>query len=159
MPEAIIKTAARIFESGRLLVIFFAAFALIIIIRNWWLISIRRKFIENIKWETLEIKIPKDNLKSPKAMEQVFSSLYGTYSGGIKRKDKWFKGKIEDWMSVELVGLAHGIHFYIRFPVNYKDLVKSAIFSQYTGAELHEVEDYTSMFGLDLPNDEYFLRR
>lgn len=130
-------------------------FILIVLGRHFWLIRLREKFIENIKWVILEIKIPKENLKSAKAMEQVFASLHGTYSFGIGFIDKWWKGKVEEWMSLEMVGFAHGINFYIYVPEKYRPLVEASFFSQYPEAEIHEAEDYTGKFGDDLPNDTY----
>jgi len=138
-----------------LIVFLISLYVLIILGRYWWLIRVRKKFIENIKWVMLEIKIPKENLKSPKAMEQVFASLHATYSFGLIWVDRWWVGKVEEWMSLEMVGFAHGIHFYAYVPEKYRNLVEASLFSQYPEAEIHEAEDYTGKFGDDLPNDTY----
>ena len=122
-----------------------------------WLNHIRHKFIDGIKWVTLEIKIPKENLRSPKAMEQVFANLHATYSFGFKFMYKWWRGRVEEWMSFEMVGHAHGIRFYAYVPEKYRNLVEAALFSQYPGAEIHVVDDYATAFGSDLPNDTYDL--
>ncbi len=143
--------------SGQIgLVVFLISLSVLIVLgRHFWLIRLREKFIKNIKWVTLEIKIPKENLKSPKAMEQVFAGLHATYTNGIKRFDKWWNGKIEEWMSLEMVGFSHGIYFYAYVPEKYRNLVEASFFSQYPESEINEVEDYTSRFGDDLPNDTY----
>jgi hypothetical protein len=143
--------------SGRTGLIVFLIFLYFLIIfgRYFWLIHIREKFIKDIKWVILEIKIPKENLKSPKAMEQVFASLHSTYTSGIKRNDKWRLGKVEEWMSLEMAGFAHRIHFFAYVPEKYKTLVETSFFSQYPEVEIHEAEDYTDKFGNDLPNDTY----
>lgn len=88
-------------------------------------------------------------------MEQVFASLHGIYSQGIKRHERWFQGKVEDWISLEIAGFAHGIHFYIRTPTKYRKLVESAFFSQYPDAEIEEADDYTNLLPRDLPNDDF----
>ncbi len=88
-------------------------------------------------------------------MEQVFTSLHGTYSQGIKRRERWFQGKVEDWISLEIAGFAQGVHFYIRTPKKYRKLVETAFFSQYPDAEVEEAEDYTARLPRDLPNDEF----
>lgn len=88
-------------------------------------------------------------------MEQVLASLHGTYSQGIKRRERWFQGKVEDWVSLEIAGLAQGIHFYIRTAKKYRKLVEAAFFSQYPDAEIEEVEDYTHLLPRDLPNNEF----
>ena len=61
---------------------------------------------------SLEITIPRGNLKSAKAMEQVYQ--YPQYQNPFKFWDTWWKGKMEEWVSFELVGDATGISFYVR---------------------------------------------
>src|SRR3989344_5710590 len=129
--------------------------AMIIVLRGWWLSSKISQYINSIEWVLLEIRIPKDNLKSIKSMEQVFTSLHGTYSQGIKRRERWLQGKVEDWISLEIAGFAHGVHFYIRTPKKYRKLVEASFFSQYPDAEIEEPEDYTALLPRDLPNDEF----
>ena len=96
--------------------------ALIIVFRGWWLSSKISQYINSIEWVLLEIRIPKDNLKSIKSMEQVFASLHGTYSQGIKRRERWFQGKVQDWMSLEIASFAQGVHFFIRTQTKYRKL-------------------------------------
>ncbi|MDP3991616.1 MAG: hypothetical protein Q8P66_01805 [Candidatus Colwellbacteria bacterium] len=129
--------------------------AIVILFRGWWLSSKINQYINAIQWVILEIRIPKDNLKSIKSMEQVFASLHGTYSQGIKRRERWLGGKVEDWISLEIAGFAHSIHFYIRTPTKYRKLVEAALFSQYPDAEIEEVEDYTALLPRDIPNNDF----
>ncbi|MBI2013129.1 MAG: hypothetical protein HYS88_01645, partial [Candidatus Colwellbacteria bacterium] len=129
--------------------------AVIIVFRGWWLSSKINQYISSIEWAFLEIRIPKDNLKTIKSMEQVFASLHGTYSQGIKRRERWFQGKVEDWISLEIAGFAQSIHFYIRTPKKYRKLIEASFFSQYPDAEIEEAEDYTNLLPKNLPNDEY----
>ena len=140
-----------------LIVFLLALYVLVTLGRNFWLIRIRKKFIDKMEWVTLEVKIPKENLKSPKAMEQVFASIYSTYSFGFKWIDKWWVGKVEEWMSFEIVGISSGMHFFVHVLKNRRNLIESALFSQYPEVEIHEAEDYTFRFGEDLPNDTYDL--
>src|SRR3989344_3855930 len=116
--------------------------AVLVFARDWWLIHVTERYIENIKWVLLEIVIPKENVKSVKAMEQVIAALHGTYSFGIKRIDRLRKGKVEDWMSLELVGFSEGVHFFIRTPQAHRHLVETALLSEYPDAEILEVDDY-----------------
>lgn len=139
-------------------------------VASWWIISPlvlffifwdvrlmykRSKFIKSIEWTMLEIKIPKDVLKTPKAMEQFFSSMYAVYSHGIKSPAKYLEGKVEFWLSFEMVGYANGVHFYAKIPSRFRNLVESAIYAQYSEAEVKEVEDYTEFLPSVLPNDVY----
>ena len=119
---------------------------------------VRRAYVQKISWKLLEVKIPQEILKTPKAMEQVFAAVHATYSGGIKFWDKWRKGKVEDWTSFELVGSAGRVHFYVRVAEPFRNLVESAIYAQYPDTEIVEVsEDYISLLPSVLPNRIYDL--
>jgi len=116
------------------------------------------KYIKAIKWVLLELKIPQDPGKSPKATEQIFATLHGTLPPPIRWRDKFFKGKMVDWISLEIVGIGGEIHFYIRTPEQYKKLVQSQIYAQYPDSEISEVvDDYVNMLPQSLPDDKYDL--
>ncbi len=116
------------------------------------------KYIKAIKWVLLEIKIPQDPGKSPKATEQIFATLHGTLPPPIKWRDKFFKGKMVDWVSLEIVGIGGEIHFYIRTQEQYKKLVQSQIYAQYPDSEISEVaDDYVNLLPSTLPDDKYDL--
>lgn len=129
--------------------------ALFFIFWELWVLYVRINFVRNIKWILLEIKIPKGVEKSPKAMEQVFAALHGTYSFGKRFMQKYWKGEVEDWMTLELVGRAGGVYFYIRCPEIYRNLVESAIYSQYSDAEIYPTEDYIDLWPSVLPNKDW----
>lgn len=128
---------------------------LFFVLWNMRLEYLKDKYIKGIKWKTLELRIPRENLKTPKAMEQVFASVHSIHSGKIKGVDKYLKGKVAPWMSFEIVGRGGGIYFYIRLPEDYKNMVESAIFSQYSAAEINDVDDYINDYPETLPNDVY----
>ena len=44
---------------------------------NLWLVYVQTKYKESIKWSLLEIRIPRELLRTPKSMEQILSGLYG----------------------------------------------------------------------------------
>lgn len=116
------------------------------------------QYIKAIKWVLLEVKIPQDPGKSPKATEQIFASLHGTLPPPIKWRDKFFKGKMVDWVSLEIVGIGGEIHFYIRTQEQYKKLVQSQIYAQYPDSEVSEVaEDYINSLPSTLPDINYDL--
>lgn len=120
-----------------------------------WLFYIRRRYVNNLDWRLLEIRVPRGIEKTPKAMEQVFAAMYGAYSYGFNLKQKYWEGAVESWFSFELVGYAGGIYFYIRTPQGNRNLVESAIYSQYPDAEIREVEDYLGLIGSTVPNKAY----
>lgn len=143
------------FITGALWVV--VPFVLLLIFLDIWLFYRRARYINNFKWVTLELRVPREVIKSPKAMEQVFAVAYNTYSGGITFWEKWWKGKVEDWTSFELVGRAHSIHFFIRIQEGFRNLIESAIYAQYPDAEISEVPDYTNDFSPSLPDKTYDL--
>ncbi len=114
-------------------------------------------FFKKMKWVTLEIRIPQIIEKTPKAMEQVFAALHASYVFNIKWTEKNFKGKSQEWYSIEMVGIAGGIYFYIRTSENHRNLVESAIYAQYPDAEISEVDDYVSNLPSIIPNKTYDL--
>ena len=81
--------------------------------------------------------------------------VYGTYSGGITFSEKWWKGKVEDWTSFEIVGRAHGVRFFVRVQETYRNLIESAVYAQFPNAEIFEIQDYINEFPPYLPNKDY----
>lgn len=128
--------------------------AIFFIFKNLWLVYIRQKYISSLSWVLLEVRIPKEIAKTPKAMEQIFTALHGVYlpPGFI---EKYFKGKIIDWFSFEIVGVNGEIHFYIRTLVQYRNLVEAQIYAQYPEAEIIELADYVENVPQDIPNKNY----
>lgn len=131
-------------------------FVLFFIFLDFWLAVVRRAYILKIPWKLLEVKIPREILKTPKAMEQIFAAVHSIYSD-IKFFDKWWKGKVQDWASFELVGFAGRVHFYVRVAEQFRNLVESAIYAQYPDTEIIEVEDYINLLPSVLPNQVYDL--
>ena len=128
---------------------------LFFVFKDVWFFYIRTLFIRKIKWVILEIKVPRNILKTPKAMEQVFASLYASYSFGMSIWDRIWDGKVEPYISFELVGNEKGIFFYVRIPDDKRNLVEAAIYSQFPDAEIEETEDYVETLPEVLPNKTY----
>ena len=129
---------------------------LIVFFQNWWLDESQAKFAAGINYVILEIKFPRDNEIFPKAMEQVFASFYQIYSFGIKPEKKWLEGQFEERISIEMASSKEGIRFFIRVNKKNRPIIESAIFSQYPGAEIIEVDkDYVNEFPANLPNEQY----
>lgn len=133
---------------------FFLPLILAIIAWEGWKLYLHVRFAKSIKWVVLEIRVPKDILKTPKAMEQIFAAAHTPYSYGIPFYRKYIKGEEEKFMSFELVGRAGETHFYLRVPAELRNLMESSIFGQYPNAEIVEVEDYLHELPHVLPNDE-----
>ncbi len=122
-----------------------------------WKIYLHWRFVSNLKFKLLEIKVPKNNLKTAKAMEQIFAAAHAPYSYGIRFWDKYWKGMEEPWMSFELVAHEGESHFYLRVPARYRNMMEAAVFSQYPDAEVTEAEDYLESMPDMLPNKDFTL--
>lgn len=119
-----------------------------------WLIYLAVEWHHSIKWNVLEIKVPKNNLKTPKAMEQIFAAAHAPYSYGIRFWDKYWKGIHESYFIFELIGKAGETHFYLHTPEQFRNMMESAIYGQYPEAEIVEVEDHVEQMPHVLPNKE-----
>lgn len=117
----------------------------------------RIEFISKVKWNLLELRPPRDIIKTPKSMEQIFAAFYGIYSGGIKWYDKYLDGKVDLWISLEIVGRGGGTRFYVRCPSQFRNLVESAIYAQYSDVEITEATDYVEEMPSVLPNETWDL--
>lgn len=108
---------------------------------NLWHHYRQEKFIMGIKWVLLEIQVPRDVIKTPAAMELIFSNaLYHKSLKGFW--EEFMIGAPWMWFSLEIVSIDGRVHFYIRTPSRIRDLVETQIYAQYPQAKVIEVEDY-----------------
>ena len=127
---------------------------LFFILRDVWLKYARANFLSGIKWTLLEIKVPREVAKSPKAMESLFAGIHATARSG-NMLEKYWKGFFVPWFSLEIVGNASGVHFYIWCSAFFRKMIESQIFAQYPSCEVSEVEDYTKALPLAMPHPEW----
>ncbi|MCX6752783.1 MAG: hypothetical protein NTW62_00335 [Candidatus Nomurabacteria bacterium] len=107
-----------------------------------WKHYIKTEWISGIKWIVLEVKPPRDVLRSPKAMELFFTNALYQIAGKDK-KSKYWKGAVRLWFSLEIISIDGQVHFYIRIPSRLKGLVETQMYAQYPQAQIVEVDDYT----------------
>jgi hypothetical protein len=133
-----------------------APILLFFIFRATWYNYVHGAFLAGIKPVLLEITIPRDVAKSPKAMESIFAGIHGT----MRNPDlieRYMKGIVTSWFSFEIVGDEAGVHFYIWTPEGFKRLLEAQIYAQYPSSEIHVVDDYTKALPVDIPNEEWNL--
>ncbi len=108
----------------------------------YWMEYMASQFIKDIKWVNLSFDVPAENEQSPKVMEEFFNAVHS-----IQAKpnflDRFWKGKIQEWISIEIAGINGQATFIIRCPDYYKDLVEAHLFAQFPEVEVHQVEDYS----------------
>jgi len=108
---------------------------------RFWLLYINQKYLSNIKWVMLEIKIPREVFKSPEAMEIVFNAFL--QGGGVGTwYNRNFEGKLPAFFSLEIESDQGEIHFYIRTESKFKQLIQNNLYSQYPGIEVLDRGDF-----------------
>lgn len=107
-----------------------------------WLVYIRSEFIATRPYVLLEIKLPRNLVKTPLAMETVLSSIHYT-----KGESNWFQiywqGQVRPYWSLEIASFEGQIHFFVWTRSDFRKLVENAFYSQYPGVQLVEAMDYT----------------
>ena len=106
-----------------------------------WLNFIRSEFIYSLKYTLLQIKLPKELMKSPLAMEVFLSSLHNVSEGGFYTR--YWKGEMRPFYTLEIVSIEGSVKFFIRTEDRRKNNVIAALYSQFPGIEINEAPDYT----------------
>lgn len=130
------------------LLIFFAPIWMPIVLGYWayvqWVAANRAAGIARFRTILLELRMPRDTMKTPAAMEAVFSALH--LGPG---EATWWKrivlGNTRPWYSFEIVSLGGRVHFYIWTRDAYRRAIESALYAQYPDMEVIEVEDYSRL--------------
>ncbi|RJQ14752.1 hypothetical protein C4553_00300 [Candidatus Parcubacteria bacterium] len=130
---------------------------LFFIFQELWLGYKTAKYLSEINWIILEIRLPRRIERTVKAMDHIFAALHAMHVGDIKTAERYFEGKVQEWLSLEIVGAASGTRFLIRLPDKFKNLAEAQIYAQYPSAEIKEVDDYTAYIPSDIPNQDYDL--
>ncbi len=121
-----------------------------------WMWYVRSLYIFNrTNPVVLEVKMPTDIFKSPRAMEQVLTSFW-IRAGETTHIDKYWLGGTRPYTSLEITSFGGEIHFFIWCRKSYKNVVEAAMYSQYPEVEIVEVEDYSTRFEFDPEKNSCF---
>ena len=108
----------------------------------FWVDYVKQNFISGITFVLLEIVPPREVLRSPQAMELFFTNAL--YHFGNKRMlQRYWKGEVPFWFSLEIVSIDGQVHFYICAPSRVQGLLETQMYAQYPQAQVKVVEDYT----------------
>lgn len=121
-----------------------------------WLYVKQSEYRAKWEWILLEVMLPPDVLKTPKAMENVLAGLHGAWKP-VKPRKKWFEGRLQDQFSLELVGTNGELHFYVRCQKDQRNFVEARLYSQYPDLAIQEVSDYVSDLPTNIPSRDYDL--
>ncbi len=123
------------------------AYILLITFVPLWIDYVQSDFIASLKYAVLDIRLPKDVFKSPLAMEVFLNALHNTADGSSFAK--YWKGEKRPSYTLELISIEGNIKFIIRTEDRRKAGVMSALYSQFPGIEVHEIEDYVKAIKYD----------
>ncbi len=107
------------------------------------LILKQSEFIASQKYILLEIKPPRNVIKTPLAMEAFLSSIH--LSPG---ESNWYvrlMGRMRPWWSLELASFEGQVHFFIWTRENFRRIIESQMYAQYPGVQITEAVDYTRL--------------
>ena len=130
-----------LWSSAGLFFLYFLPIPLAILCWRLYKLYIQTDYIHKMDWLMLEVKIPREILKSPQAMEVALSGLHQPGEGSLI--DQYIKGRIRTWFSLEMISLGGSVRFFIRTEKKFKELIESQLYSQYPGVEIFEADDYT----------------
>jgi hypothetical protein len=123
---------------------------IVLVVAGWsmWVDYIQALYISNVDTILLEVKIPREMSKSPRAMEIALNTLWQTSGETDFIKRAWV-GRVRPWFSFEIASFGGDIHFYIWTWEQWRNVVEAGLYAQFPDIEIHTVEDYASRFQYD----------
>lgn len=115
---------------------------LLFLFHEFWLAYVQEKYRSAIKWSVIELRIPREAKRPPKAMEQVFMAIHAVKNSPDDFAEWYVDGEIPMWFSCEAVSFGGEVHFFMRVPTIRKNHIEAALYSQYPDIEIANVEDY-----------------
>jgi len=96
-----------------------------------------------------ELKIPREVLKSPLAMETVLASMHRAGGEGTFW-DRSILGKFRPAYSLELVSFEGQIRFFVWGRKGMQNAIETSFYGQFPEVQIVEVDDYALRFPIDL---------
>ena len=116
-----------------------------------WLTLKRGEFISSQSCILLEIKPPRNLVKTPLAMETFLSGIHLS-PGESTWYMRWIKGGVRPWWSLEIASFEGQVHFFIWTRSFFRRVIESQMYAQYPGVQIVEAPDYTRLISAD-PNE------
>lgn len=132
----------------------FVAYWCISLLVGYWLDIKGGEATEDWEWKVFAIDIPRENIQTPKAVEQMFAHLAGALEESNIAMRYW-RGHAQRGFSFEIVSIEGYIQFLIRTEAELQDMVESAVHAQYPDVEIVEVEDYVENLPDSFPDEKY----
>ena len=119
-----------------------------------WVYYRNLKYAESLSYILLAIDIPRGNEQSVKAIENLFTYIAGAHST-FNLLEIYWEGRYQIGFSFEIVSIDGYTQFLIWTEARFRNLVESAVYSQYPDAEITEVNDYAEDLPSVFPDDEW----
>lgn len=127
---------------------------LVVLVSRKWVDNRRAEFMLEQEYVLLRVKPPENLTKSPLAMEIFLQALHQP-GGEANWYDKYIKGQVRAWFSLEIVSVEGAVMFFIWTRKKFAKYIESQLYAQFPGIEVVEAEyDYTHM--VDYNNIEMF---
>jgi hypothetical protein len=105
-----------------------------------WLRYIRANWIFKQGSVLLELKLPKEMLKSPRSMEIFLTTAL--QQGGVGfLKEVYYDGRVKPWWSLELVSIEGQVRFFIWSHKKWQPIIETQLYAQYPQLEIYNVTD------------------
>jgi hypothetical protein len=132
--------------------------ALIVLIKGFWslwVFEIQKSYYGAIPYVLLAVYVPKLTEQTPKAAENIFAHMHGMMGGKGTLWERYWKGKVQENFTCEIVSRGGNVQYYVRVPVKYRTVFESSVFAQYPDAEIIEAADYINEIPSVWPNEKY----
>ncbi len=101
---------------------------------------------KNMPFVFFEIRIPREVLKGPKAMEQFFAALRPLANQPQGPYKKYWEGEVPRWHIIDIIGVNNEVRFYMRVSYRLAPAVEGLLYANYPEIEITETEDpYTDV--------------
>ncbi len=139
-------------------VFYLLPFVLAFVAWHLWLHHyLRPKFFRGQKYVLLEIKLPKEILKTPQAMELAIHAFQQGFDGDNLYTMYVSPGQARGWFSLELVSIGGDVRFYIWCQKFHQNIIEAQFYSQYPEIEIREAPDYVHDVPFGLPDSDWKL--
>jgi len=118
--------------------------------------EITHQWVAEQEWIFLTIRVPKENLASTLAIENIYSQIHALHTS-LSFTQRVIEGRIQLWFSLEIISLGGQVSMVIMCPKKSRDLVEAAFYAQYPQSEIVEVEDYMKHITYDPDTSDFEL--
>jgi len=116
---------------------------LFVLARSTWVFWRQEVYKGRLEWSFLELRVPREMQRDPKAMVQVLSHINTLRNAANTPEERYWDGEVTNWFTFEMVSFGGEIHLFLRIPTKRKNIVEASFFSHYPDVEIVEVPDYT----------------